>query len=135
MDENLARGARDPQQVDAFSDPADRETPVPPDTLLSAVSNEHRRAILTALDDQPEKTLEFDALVEEVADRVQDGNAEPASDDQRQRVRIALHHTHLPKLEEAGMIDYEAETGRVQVVVGKRNQEILPLIELLDAGT
>ncbi|MDR5674356.1 hypothetical protein RH858_14600 [Halalkaliarchaeum sp. AArc-GB] len=78
-----------------------------------------------------EKTLAYDVLVDRVADRVRDED-ERASDEQRQRVRIALRHTHLPKLEEARIIDYEAETGHVQFVGGELERDILTLVEPYD---
>ena len=91
-----------------------------------------RRAILHALANTSDKSLEYDALVDYVADRVQDGNVERVSDEHRQRIRIALRHTHLPKLEEARIIDYETETGNVQFVGGELEQEILSLVEPYD---
>ncbi|WP_440763753.1 DUF7344 domain-containing protein [Natronorubrum sp. DTA7] len=97
--------------------------------ILSAVTNEHRRAILKALDNASEKTLAYDVLVDRVADRVRDEDADQVSDGHRQRVRIALHHTHLPKMEEARIIDYEAETGHVQLVGGELERDILALVE------
>ena len=129
MDENRERGVRDLHQIDDLSSSGERERLVSPDRLLSAVANEHRRAILNSLTSTSEKTLTHDALVDRVADRVRDEDAERASDEHRQRVRIALHHTHLPKLEELRIIDYETETGLVQFVGGELEQDILTLVE------
>ena len=103
--------------------------PISPDTILSVVANEHRRAILDALDDAFEKTLEFDVLVDRVANRIRDEDAKRKSVEHRQRVRIALHHTHLPKLDEARIIDYEAETGHIQYIGGELEKKILTLFE------
>lgn len=99
------------------------------DAILSAVANEHRRAILHALDDASEKTLDYDALVDDVADRVRDETTERAPDEQRRRVRIELHHTHLPKLEEPRIIDYEGDTGQVRFIGGDLEREILSVVE------
>ncbi|WP_238709487.1 DUF7344 domain-containing protein [Natronorubrum halophilum] len=129
MDESRELGTRGLQSTDESFDPSGRERPISPDTILSVVANEHRRAILNALDNASDKTLAYDALVERVADRVRDEDADWVSDEQRQRVRIALHHTHLPKMEEARIIDYEAETGHVQFVGGKLEREILTFVE------
>ncbi|QSG02852.1 DUF7344 domain-containing protein [Natranaeroarchaeum sulfidigenes] len=132
MDENLEPGARDLQQTDDLFSSTERERPISPDRLLSAVANEHRRAILNSLTTASDKTLEHDALVDRVADRVGDENAERASDEHRQRIRIALHHTHLPKLEELRIIDYETETGLVQFVGGELEQDLLTLVKSYD---
>jgi len=133
MDESRELGTRDIQSFEQATGSSERERSISPNTILSAVANEHRRATLNALDNASEKTLEYDALVDRVADRV--GNEDPRreSDEHQQRVRIALHHTHLPKLEEARIIDYEAETGHVQFVGGELEQKILTLVEPYDA--
>ncbi|WP_242406250.1 DUF7344 domain-containing protein [Halostagnicola larsenii] len=128
MDKSRKLGTRDIQSIDAVSGSAGRERQISPDTVLSAVANEHRRAILDALDNASEKTLAYDVLVDRVADRVQDKDAKRESDEHRQRVRIALHHTHLPKLEEARIIDYETEMGHIQFIGGELEQKILRLV-------
>ena len=129
MDENRERGERDFQRIDGISSPGERERPVSSDELLSALANEHRRAIINSLTNASDKTLTRDALVDRVADKVRDEDAERATDEHRQRIRIELHHTHLPKLEELRIIDYEAETGLVQFVGGELEQDILALVE------
>lgn len=134
MDENVERRVSDQQGIDEFSKPAERERPVSPDRILSVVGNEHRRAILNSLTRASEKTLEYDALVDRVADRIGDEDTEGVSDEHRQRVRIALHHTHLPKLEEAGIIDYEAKTRHIKFVGGELEQDLLTLVGSHDAN-
>jgi DNA-binding response OmpR family regulator len=133
MDKNREREVRNLQQTDDISSSTKRVSPIALDRLLSAVANEHRRAILNSLISASEKTLTRDALVDRITDRVRDEDAERASDEHRQRVRIALHHTHLPKLEELRIIDYETETGLVQFVGGELEQDILTLVEPYDA--
>ncbi|TMT81859.1 hypothetical protein E2L06_17775 [Haloterrigena sp. H1] len=84
------------------------------------------------MDNASEKTLEYDVLVDRVADRVRDEDAKWESDEHRQRVRIALHHTHLPKLDEARIIDYEGETDNIRFIGGELEQKILTLVEPYD---
>jgi len=132
MDENRGRGTRDLQEIDDFSDPAEREQSIPPDEVLSAVANEQRRAIIDSLNSASENTLDYDTLVDRVADTVRDEERVGISDEQRQRVRIALRHTHLPKLEEIQVIDYDAETGHVQFVGDEMVQEVLMLVKSYD---
>jgi len=132
MDEIPERETRDIQSIGGFSGSSMGEESMSPDTILSAVANEHRRAILNALDTAPDNTLEYDALVDRVADQIRDEDAERVSDEHRQRVRIALHHTHLPKLDEARIIDYEGDTGHVEFVGGALEREILTLVKPYD---
>ncbi len=131
MDENREWGTRDLQKID-LSSPAEREKSIPPDRLLSAVANEYRRAILESLNSAVGETLDYDTLVDRVADRVRDEDGGQVSDEHRQRVRIALHHTHLPKLEDIRIIDYEAETGHVRFVGGEPVRELLTLVKSYD---
>ncbi len=132
MDENLEPGKREIQSVDEGSGSSGHGRSISPDTILSVVANEHRRAVLDAVTSASEKTLAYDALVDRVADRVRVEGAKRGSDEHRQRVRIGLRHTHLPKLEEARIIDYKHETGHVRFVGGELEQKILTLVEPYD---
>lgn len=133
MDENFEREVSDLQGIDEFSSPVEPERSITPDGILSAVGNEHRRAVLNSLISAPERTLEYDALVERVAERVRGEDTEQDSDEHRLRIRIVLHHTHLPKLKELQVIDYEAEAGHVRFVGEEMEQEILTLVNWYDA--
>ena len=48
----------------------------------------------------------------------------------REEAEMALRHTHLPKLEEAGYIEWNRETGEVSK--GSRFDEIEPILELIE---
>lgn len=131
MDDKVERGGADLRGVDGFSKPAEREASVSLDRILSAVANDHRRAVLNSLI-SAEGTVEFDGLVDRVGDVLGDDDAEREPDDRRQRIRIALHHTHLPKLQEARMIDYDAEAGYIQFVGGELEQDLLTMVDAYD---
>lgn len=88
------------------------------DRLFEALSHPYRRRILTELHDQnPHDEVEFSAAA----------LAETADDPQL--ADVELFHRHLPKLAEAGFIDW----GREEYVVrrGPRFDEVAPLIELM----
>lgn len=72
------------------------------DALLEILADRTRRAILANLQDTEETTV----------GKVATGLAENR---ERERLEIALHHLHLPKFDAAGLIDYDAETGTIQV--------------------
>lgn len=48
----------------------------------------------------------------------------------REEAEMALRHTHLPKLEEAGYVEWNRETGEVSK--GSRFDEIEPILELIE---
>ena len=104
----------------------ERRVPTSPDAVLSALADEHRRAVLRSLNSAKDEALTFDVLVNRVADQV---CTEGTTDVQQQRVRTALHHTHLPKLEECRMIDYDTHTKQVRTVSGGMGQELLEVVE------
>lgn len=105
--------------------------PIPLDVVLSAVADEHRRAVLRSLNRTDGKVLEIDALVDRVAERVRNG--EPPNDEHRRRVHIALHHVHLPKLEACGMILHDTETKQVRNATGELGQRLLSVVEPYEA--
>ena len=85
--------------------------------LLKLLSHPHRRRIITRLHDRnPRNEDEFD--LEELA-----------GDDELENETIALIHNHLPKLAEAGFINWDQE--QRTVTRGPRFEEIAPLIDLM----
>lgn len=77
--------------------------------FVEDASVERRRAVVTALEslDGPRERAD---LAREVAAREADG--EPATG-AVEEVAVALHHVHLPKLERAGLLEYDADEGTV----------------------
>jgi hypothetical protein len=82
----------------------------PSDAVHSALADEHRRAVLRTLHGAGEE-MTLDTLADEVTQHVQMGRVDEPS---RERVRIALHHVHLPKLDECELLDYDPQQRRVR---------------------
>jgi hypothetical protein len=88
------------------------------DELFEVLSHEYRRYILWSLadpdgrTDEPIRTTLF------------------AGDDEPDILRIELRHNHLPKLDDAGLVDWDPETETL--TRGPRFEEIEPLLGLLD---
>ena len=101
--------------------------PISTSDVLSAVSSDHRRAVLRSLDQTAEETMEVSELTDRVAERVRSEEAQTV--DHRQRVRTALHHIHLPKLESCGMIVYDTETKQVRKASTDLGEELLTAVE------
>lgn len=86
--------------------------------LLAVLSHPHRREILARLNDRnprDEDEFELERLV----------------DDELDDETISLVHNHLPKLADAGFIDWDQE--RHVVTRGPRFHEIAPLLDLMVA--
>jgi len=78
-----------------------------PDAALEALADSRRRSVVASLDGA-DGTIPLDVLTARVA---------AGSDDDRDGIAIDLHHRHLPKLDDAGLVAYDAEERRVEGTV------------------
>lgn len=96
-------GNRDPPKpVSPFSsETRDREA------TFGVLQNPIRRAVLRHLDPD-ERWVALEEIAESIAD-------DPQIDDHRDsdRFAAALHHNHLPKLAECGLVEYDPRENRV----------------------
>lgn len=76
------------------------------DETLALLSNRERRGLLAYLRENDDRTVAFDDVVDHlVAQR-----SEPFDDGtDRDHVARSLHHVHVPKLVEAGVLEYDAQ--------------------------
>lgn len=88
------------------------------DDLLDAMSHVQRRALLVALLDHNPQNDSPVVVTGSAGDR-----------DQVERL-VEMKHTHLPKLEEYGFVEWNRDTH--EVVRGPKFEGIKPLLELLD---
>jgi hypothetical protein len=85
------------------------------DAAFDALATEQGRALLAQLADVDDETLVVDDLVARIAD---DGVADDPL------LRAQFHHTHLPKLDDAGLLDYDADRGLVRPDANGRFEEL-----------
>ena len=87
------------------------------DGMMNVLAREARRIVLLRLlDDDGETTI--DALLRTI---------------DSQRAEVQLYHTHLPKLEQAGYIEWRP--GSKRITRGPKYDEIQPLVHLLEEYT
>ncbi|TQQ79316.1 hypothetical protein EGH24_11845 [Halonotius terrestris] len=113
-------------EVSVMGDLARTDAARSTDTLLAAISDDHRRIVLRTLDAVDETALHIDRLAAAVA------AAESPHDDRdavQHRIRTALHHTHLPKLAAAGLIEYDTATNRVELVDDELRAALLAVVD------
>lgn len=125
--EHTSRADRLNTEDVATTNTAERGRSIPLDVVLSIVAHEHRRAVLRILNHTDSEVMAVSTLIERVAEHVQNGDR--SAGEHRQRVRTALHHIHLPKLDACGMIVHDPETNQVRNVTGGPSQELLTAIE------
>jgi DNA-binding transcriptional ArsR family regulator len=84
------------------------------DTVFSVLSNQRRRQVLRHLRDEPEGS-NIRELSRQIAAWENDVPVEGVTYKQRKRVYTSLHQTHLPKLADARVIDYDRDRGTVHL--------------------
>jgi hypothetical protein len=87
---------------------------IAPETIFEVLSNQRRRHVLHYLKARGER-----ATVREVSEQVAAWENEIARNEvtpkERKRVYTALHQTHLPKMAEVGVIDYDRDRGTLEL--------------------
>ncbi len=78
--------------------------------MVDALAHPRRRNVLEALSDLSADPVDFDTLVDRVS-RLETG--EGRTDPDRRQIATSLHHIHLPKLADIGVIVYDSRRRRV----------------------
>lgn len=87
-----------------------RSTDLTEEERCELLADERRRLTMSVLSGRS-GALQLDELATAVAER--EVTANRVTEDVVERVTVALHHVHLPKLSESGVVDYEPECQRV----------------------
>lgn len=112
-------------ETEPVADPADeaRAEHLSEDDLFELLSNRRRRYILNELlcEGRP---MEIGTLAQEIAAREDDLEYHEVSSKDRKRVYTALHQSHLPKMDRAGVVDFDQDRGTVEPTPALENVEI-----------
>lgn len=81
------------------------------DEVFGALADPIARHAVAHLHDHPRTTI--DRLAEVVSARDATATHTVATPEDRDRIRVTLHHVTLPKLDEYGYVDFDPETGTV----------------------
>ena len=85
------------------------------DTKFHLLQNARRRNVLRYLDENPENAeSEIREIALQVAAWENEKPIEQVDSPERQRVYVSLYQTHLPKLDDAGVVDYNKHRGWVK---------------------
>ncbi|WP_255167699.1 DUF7344 domain-containing protein [Natrononativus amylolyticus] len=91
----------------------DDRPPIATDDVFHLLQTKRRRDVLRYLR-EAETAVGMRELAEQVAAWEQDTSVAALSSSERQRVYISLYQSHLPKLEDAGVIEYRKNRGIVE---------------------
>ncbi|SFS46911.1 DUF7344 domain-containing protein [Halostagnicola kamekurae] len=103
------------------------------ETVLHLVADPRRRTILHQLRENG-GVIEIEALADVVAERtarsspIEETDPPTARTDDQRLTRAELHHTHLPKLADAGVIEYDSRTGTVRYRSHDRVEALLGFV-------
>lgn len=95
------------------------------DHLFSLLNHRYRRYVIQRLRIADCPVL-LARLALEIAARQEGTEVEDITPQTADHVRAALHHTHLPKLADAAVLEYDRETGKVALT--KRAAALDPLL-------
>lgn len=101
------------QETDGDVDHSSEAPAFSKDEIFHLLQNERRRMVLRYLRGT-EGPVRMRDIAEQVAAWEHDTTVEELTSTQRQRVYIPLYQSHLSKLDEAGIIDYQKNRGIVE---------------------
>ena len=99
------------------------EIPLSLDAMLDILANPRRRLLLEYLRDVPEQTCSFEEVTKYIIKQIAVRNGEQPNHD---TIQIDLQHHHLPKLADAGIIEYDV---RSQTIRYRQNDRLEALAD------
>ena len=93
------------------------------DTIFEVLSNERRRLVLHYLKQRDER-VDLRELVDHVAAWEYDTEVGTLDSSRRKRVYTALRQSHLPKLDDAGVVSYDNRRGAVELTEDAREVQV-----------
>jgi hypothetical protein len=96
------------------SDPPADASRLSKDVIFEVLKNRRRRDVLEYLQ-AAEGTVTLSELAERIAAWENDVPVSALNSTQRKRVYVALYQTHLPKMDDVGVIDYDSDRGTVEL--------------------
>ncbi len=101
-----------PEEITSVTE--DEDDRLSKDVIFELLKNRRRREVLTYLL-EAEDTVTLGELAEQIAAWENDTDVNALSSDQRKRVYVALYQTHLPKMDDAGIIEYDQDRGLISL--------------------
>ena len=91
------------------------------DRLFEVLTEHRRRYVLYYLDRTDDPVVTVADLADQLCtwERDWDDQTEQPSNKHQENIRIDLHHVHLPKLGDAGLIDYDARSQTLHSRLGE----------------
>ncbi|WP_336035105.1 DUF7344 domain-containing protein [Halobacterium yunchengense] len=114
--------------VEGGSASRDDADELPLDVTFEILKNRRRRLVLQYVRDTDEPTT-IGELAEHIAAIENDTTVQQLNAQQRKRVYIGLYQCHLPKMDDAGVVAFNQDRGRIEP-----GPNVEPLYDYLDVG-
>jgi len=101
-----------PQPSADEDDAEPQQEELPLDVTFEILKNRRRRLVLEYLR-ETEETITIGELAEHIAAIENDTTVQQLNAQQRKRVYIGLYQCHLPKMDDAGVVDFNQDRGRI----------------------
>lgn len=99
-------------EAETASSTESNEESLSKDVIFEVLKNRRRRDVLQYLQEEG-GTATLSELAEQIAAWENDIEVQALNSTQRKRVYVALYQTHLPKMDDAGIVDYDRDRGDV----------------------
>lgn len=114
----------------ASTEASDESTSLSKDVIFDIIKNRRRRLVLDFLRNRQTTTLPD--LAEHVAAVENEKEIRRLTSSERKRVYVGLYQCHLPKLADAGVIDYNPD--RKTIELRERSSQLYPYLDLDPRG-
>jgi hypothetical protein len=107
----------DRQEADDSTDQEtteDEPTELSRDEVFGILSNPRRRAAIHHMNDHPEEVVQLRDLAEQLAAWENDVDRTAVTYKQRKRVYTSLYQSHLPKMDDLGIVTFDKHRGTVE---------------------
>ena len=100
------------QQIDGGG--VEPTTEVSEDELFDVLANQRRRFALHLLKKEGDETVEIGDMAEQIAAWENGIDTAEITGNERKRVYTALQQSHLPKMDDAGVVDFDKDRGTIE---------------------
>ena len=107
-----------------FLAPTENERSLPQGEIFDVLSNARRRCIVHYLKQHEGRRVELREIVDYVAAWEEDTTIDRLDSAKRKSVYAAIRQTHLPMMEDAGLIEYEHLRGDVELTDSVREVQL-----------
>jgi len=108
-------GEVEPEEEPAESEQPDEPEPLPLDIVFEILKNKRRRLVLRYVRREENGTVDLGELAEHVAALENDKSVSALTSGERKRVYVGLYQCHLPKMDDAGIVEFDRNRGTIEL--------------------